>query len=150
VKKDSVLTGHLPITEELATEPIETIEPAIRDEERSITDIFLNDTFITIHDKTYIEQLMAWKQYRLDSGSRDSIAMVLQPLKPKSKTNQLFVEFWQSPVGYKGYLFTGKKLIVYGVEYPFDIYIYKENNEIHAMLPNGTIDLVPQPNFQPF
>lgn len=150
VKIDSIQKKTFILTQEPTVEPIETIEPALRDEERSNTDHFLNDTFITIHEKTYIDQLLLWKQYRTDSAAGDSIAAVAQPAKPKGKTNQLFVEFWQSPVGYKGYLFTGKKLILYGVETPFNVYIYKENNEIRALLPTGTIDLIAKPNFQPF
>lgn len=150
VKKDSIQKEILTIAQEPTIEPIETIEPALRDDERSITDHFLNDTFITIHEKSYIEQLLAWKQYRIDSAAGDSVAVVPQPARPKGKTSQLFVEFWQSPVGYKGYLFTGKKLILYGVETPSDIYIYKDNNEIHALLPKSSINLVAQPNFQPF
>jgi hypothetical protein len=148
--KDSLSIQPILMTPEPETEKIETIEPALRDDERSMTDIFLNDTFISIYDKSFIEQLLAWKQYRTDSAEGDSVAVVAQPLKPKGKNPQLFVEFWQSPVGYKGYLFTGKKLILYGVEIPSDIYLYKENNEIHAMLPSGTLDLVIKPNFQPF
>lgn len=158
-KSDSVKTTHtkdslsvqpnlIPLEPEI--EKIETIEPALRDDERSMTDLFLNDTFITIYDKTYIDQLLAWKQYRLDSADGDSSAVITPPLKPKGKNSQLFVEFWQSPVGYKGYLFTGKKLILYGVEMPYDIYLYKENTEIHAILPSGTLNLVNKPNFQPF
>lgn len=149
-KKDSIQTKLVFPETAIETEPIETIEPAIRDDERSMTDLFLNDTFITIFDKSYIDQLLIWKQYRTDSAEGDSIAMVLQPVKPKGKNAQLFVEFWQSPVGYKGYLFTGKKLIVYGVESPSEIYLYKENSEIHALLPAGNIQLVPKTNFQPF
>lgn len=148
--KDSLSIQPILITPEPEIEKIETIEPSLRDDERSMTDIFLNDTFISIYDKPFIEQLLAWKQYRTDSAAGDSVAVVAQPLKPKGKNPQLFVEFWQSPVGYTGYLFTGKKLILYGVEIPSDIYLYKENNEIHAMLPSGTLDLVIKPNFQPF
>ena len=150
VKKDSLPTKTVILEEEPATEAIETIEPALKDEERSFTDIFLTDTFITIHEKAYIDQLLVWKQYRVDSASNDSIAIVLPPVKPKGKTTQLFVEFWQSPVGYKGYLFTGKKLIVYGIESPFDIYIFKENNETRAKLPSGNLNLIPKSNFQAF
>ncbi|MES2780581.1 MAG: hypothetical protein V4651_11845 [Bacteroidota bacterium] len=150
VKIDSIQKKTQIIVQGPKVEPIETIEPALRDEERSNTDHFLNDTFITIHEKPYIDQLLAWKQYRADSAAGDSVAVIAQPTKPKGKNNQLFVEFWQSPVGYKGYLFTGKKLILYGVETPSYIYIYKENNEIHALLPKVTINLVAQPNFQPF
>ncbi|MES2559721.1 MAG: hypothetical protein V4590_08280 [Bacteroidota bacterium] len=150
LKKDSTLKPVL-TTPAPETEPIETIEPAIKDEERSITDIFLNDTFITIYDKSYIDQLLGWKQYCTDSVSGDtSLTVVQQPIKPKGKNSPLFVEFWQSPVGYKGYLFTGKKLIVYGVEAPFDIYIYRDNNETNALINSSSIPLIPKSNFQPF
>lgn len=49
-------------------------------------------------------------------------------LNVKSGNKPLFVEFWYSIVGFKGYYFNGKKLVVYGIDKPFNAFILKQNN----------------------
>jgi hypothetical protein len=71
-----------------------------------IGDRFLADTFITIH-------LVS------DTITADTMHSELQTL---------FVEFWESPVHYRGYQFSGKKLILYGVDDAHSISVYFMND----------------------
>jgi hypothetical protein len=65
-----------------------------------------------------------------DSILNDSIVTKLafhSLVKQNSSIKPIFVEFWQSLVGFSGYQFTGKKLIIYGVSKPFEVFILKQN-----------------------
>jgi hypothetical protein len=55
--------------------------------------------------------------------------LTLQSLSKLNQINKpLFVEFWFSVIGFNGYQFNGKKLILYGINKPFDVFILKRNN----------------------
>lgn len=143
-KKDTVQTKPA------KDEPIIVLEPSPLDDERSATDVFLTDSFIYIYDKAYIAQLIDAKANGTDSLLQDSMGEIAPQVRGREHNNQLFVEFWQSPVKYKGYRFSGKKLIVYGIELPYDIYVYRDNNTVYLIHPFGETELTEQANFQPF
>jgi len=94
-------------------------------------DIFLNDSLMLV-----IELEKFKEKYRLIKSSTDSILddsivtkLAFQSLvKQNGNMKPLFVEFWQSLIGFSGYQFTGKKLIIYGIQKPFDIFILKQNS----------------------
>jgi len=94
-------------------------------------DIFLNDSLILV-----IKLEKFKEKYRLIKSSTDSILddsivtkLAFQSLvKQNGNMKPLFVEFWQSLIGFSGYQFTGKKLIIYGIQKPFDIFILKQNS----------------------
>ncbi|MCF8429288.1 MAG: hypothetical protein K9G64_04075 [Bacteroidia bacterium] len=96
----------------------------------NIKDIFLNDSLMSV-----IELEKFKEKYKLIKTSTDSILedslvtkLTLQSLSKQSNNiKPLFVEFWQSLVGFSGYQFTGKKLIIYGIQKPFDVFILKQN-----------------------
>jgi hypothetical protein len=137
-----------------ADDSIVVLEPSTRDDERTANDVFLTDTFISVYEQAYIRSLIASRKkaadhhHPADHHDQDSVA-THKPAKPE-KHGQLFVEFWQSPVKYRGYLFNGKKLIIYGVRSPFEIYIYKHDDTFEMLYASEEIPLIPQPNFQAF
>lgn len=99
--------------------------------ESNIKDIFLNDSLISVIDLEKFKE-----KYKLIISSTDSILtdsvvtkLTFQSLvKQNNGIKPLFVEFWQSLIGFTGYQFTGKKLIIYGIQKPFDVIILKQNN----------------------
>ncbi len=96
----------------------------------NIKDIFLIDSLMSV-----IELEKFKEKYNLIKTSTDSILddsivtkLAFQSLvKQNGNIKPLFVEFWQSLVGFSGYQFTGKKLIIYGIQKPFDVFILKQN-----------------------
>jgi hypothetical protein len=102
-----------------------------RNEFSNNKDIFLNDSLMSV-----IELEKFKEKYRLIKSSTDSILddsivtkLAFQSLvKQNGNIKPLFVEFWQSLVGFSGYQFSGKKLILYGIQKPFDIFVLKQNN----------------------
>jgi hypothetical protein len=101
-----------------------------RNEFSNNKDIFLNDSLMSV-----IELEKFKEKYRLIKSSTDSILddsivtkLAFQSLvKQNGNMKPLFVEFWQSLVGFSGYQFSGKKLIIYGIQKPFDVFILKQN-----------------------
>ena len=93
-------------------------------------DIFLNDSLMLV-----IELEKFKEKYRLIKSSTDSILddsivtkLAFQSLvKQNGNMKPIFVEFWQSLIGFSGYQFTGKKLIIYGIQKPYDVFILKQN-----------------------
>lgn len=93
-------------------------------------DIFLNDSLMSV-----IELEKFKEKYRLIKSSTDSILddsivtkLAFQSLvKQNGNMKPIFVEFWQSLIGFSGYQFTGKKLIIYGIQKPYDVFILKQN-----------------------
>lgn len=106
------------------------------DEMSMATDELLHDTFLVAIDKNYFE--MRYRLYRteidttLSDSSISGLIMRNASKYPEKSARQqtVFVEFWQSPIHYKGYRFNGKKLLVYGLKYPFPIVLLKEDEHL--------------------
>lgn len=99
--------------------------------ESNVKDVFLDDSLMTVVDLEKFKEKFKIITNSTDSAFSDSLVtrLTLQALIKQNNTNKpLFVEFWQSLVGFNGYQFTGKKLVLYGIRKPFDIFILKQNN----------------------
>ncbi|MFA9212829.1 MAG: hypothetical protein ACEQSR_03175 [Candidatus Methylacidiphilales bacterium] len=99
--------------------------------ESNVKDIFLTDSLMVVIDLEKFKEKFKVITNSTDSALSDSLTtrLSLQSLTKQNNANKpLFVEFWQSLVGFNGYQFTGKKLVLYGVWKPYDIFILKQNN----------------------
>jgi len=98
----------------------------------NIKDVFLNDSLMTVIELEKFKEKYKTIFHSTDSILNDSIVtkLAFQSLAKLNNNNNkpIFVEFWQSLVGFNGYQFTGKKLIIYGIAKPFDVFILKQNN----------------------
>lgn len=98
--------------------------------ESNVKDIFLTDSLMVVIDLEKFKEKFKVITNSTDSTLTDSVTtrLSLQSLtKQNNNIKPLFVEFWQSTIGFNGYQFTGKKLVLYGVRKPFDIFILKQN-----------------------
>lgn len=99
--------------------------------ESNVKDVFLDDSLMAVVDLEKFKEKFKIITNSTDSVFSDSLVtrLTLQSLIKQNNANKpLFVEFWQSLVGFSGYQFTGKKLVLYGIRKPFDIFILKQNN----------------------
>lgn len=78
------------------------------------------------------ERLIAYKSVALiqlstqtDKDSTIKVALGIDNLKQTSVS----VEFWESPLNYSGYKFSGKKLILYGLSPQLAYKVYKRNDD---------------------
>jgi len=132
--KDSLPENQNKIDSSLIEEKIiDQFQQLMREKniESNVKDIFLTDSLMVVIDLEKFKEKFKVITNSTDSALSDSLTtrLSLQSLTKQNNTNKpLFVEFWQSLVGFNGYQFTGKKLVIYGVWKPYDIFILKQNN----------------------
>ncbi len=94
-------------------------------------DVFLNDSLIWVYELEKFKDKYNSINRSTDSTLTDSMVtkLTLQSLSKLNQINKpLFVEFWFSIIGFNGYQFNGKKLIIYGINKPFEVFILKRNS----------------------
>jgi hypothetical protein len=99
--------------------------------DENVKDVFLNDSLIWVYELEKFKDKYNSINHFTDSTLTDSMVtkLTLQSLSKLNQINKpLFVEFWFSIIGFNGYQFNGKKLILYGINKPFDVFILKRNN----------------------
>jgi hypothetical protein len=99
--------------------------------DENVKDVFLNDSLIWVYELEKFKDKYNSINHSTDSTLTDSMVtkLTLQSLSKLNQINKpLFVEFWFSVIGFNGYQFNGKKLILYGINKPFDVFILKRNN----------------------
>ncbi|MBC7384350.1 MAG: hypothetical protein H7296_15395 [Bacteroidia bacterium] len=84
------------------------------------SDYFLMDSLMWVFDgivtKERIVALNMQTDSILDDSSLQMLAFKSLYGKPKASQKQLFVEYWKSPIHFRGYRFSGKKLLLFGFE----------------------------------
>lgn len=72
------------------------------------------------------------------TSTKDSLLQKVSGIKDDKNSNQQFfnIEFWQSPLNYKGYKMSRYKIILYGIESVEGLKIFKVDDLIY--LKNGT------------
>jgi hypothetical protein len=130
-------------------EAIDTLVPSTDRNERLLSDQFIADTFINIWEKSFFDQWIIQNEL-LASSTSDSIEPKIMSVNPKENTSKLLVEYWKSPVSYRGYLFVENKLVIYGIPFSTILYVYKDRNIYVMVLPTGSFQLTEQTNFIPF
>lgn len=118
-------------------------------------DIMELDSFVTAFDKSYFDQRYRSIKSETDSIIVDSMLDILTAKSVRrnlqqSKPKIIYAEFWRSPVNFKGYKFNGKKLIIYGINYPFEIYLLRDNDEFILRMPHNEFMLTNDNNFHKF
>jgi hypothetical protein len=65
------------------------------------------------------------------SNPNDSLMESLAGIKQTKNSTSFSVEFWQSPINYKGYKATKNKIVLYGLPVGTDLKVYELNDEIY-------------------
>lgn len=79
-----------------------------------------------------------------ESPSSDSLAGSLAGIRPVG--SKMSIEFWESPVNYKGYRLGRDKMIVFGVM-PDEVKIVKYNGELYLVTINNIFEVSPCTDF---
>ena len=118
-------------------------------------DVMDLDSFFTTYEKSFFE--MRYKSIRSETDSIivDSIVDILAAKSAgrniqQSKPMTIYVEFWRSPINFKGYKFNGKKLIIYGMPAPYEIYLLREGDEFILRTTHSEFALTRDNNFHKF
>jgi hypothetical protein len=98
----------------------------------------------------FSEMLMIINLDTIKTNTGDSLAKLAANIKEPAINQFYQVEYWKSPLNYRGYKFSKNKLVVYGIEYidKGSIYRWKENFYFKA---NGRVyALEKTPEFRPY
>jgi hypothetical protein len=116
-------------------------------------DYFVTDSLFKVLEGSQIIESRNAMRIKTDSLLDDSTINVLV-MKGFFKnasliSRQLLVEFWGSPIHFRGYLFNGKKLVIYGFDPNSPVYLsyMSENNTYHIYIGNKEFHLFPDSQF---
>lgn len=108
----------------------------------------INDEIIVAKD-----ELLYVRNIKIE-GTKIKASMNLDSLLVNDKTsknnNLLRVEFWRSPINYRGYLLTDNKLVLYGIYIFEDVSLEIRNNKLYMLYQNNYFLLEKNDDFQPF
>jgi hypothetical protein len=113
------------------------------------------DSFMIAYEKTFFELRLKTIKNETDSMIVDSMIQQLA-IKSVSRNAQLskpltvYVEFWNSPLNFRGYKFNGKKLVVYGINTPYEIYLLHDSDEFTLRTNTSELELISDNNFHKF
>jgi hypothetical protein len=113
------------------------------------------DSFMIAYEKSYFESRLKAIKDETDSIIVDSMMQQLA-IKSSGRNSQLskpltvYVEFWHSPVNFRGYRFNGKKLVIYGIFAPYDVYLLHEDDDFTLRSGKYDFELISDNNFHKF
>lgn len=79
-----------------------------------------------------------------ESEPKDSLTGALAGIKPAG--SKMFIEFWESPVNYKGYRLGRDKMIVFGI-IPDEVKMVKYNGNLYLVTINNIFEVNPCTDF---
>ncbi len=115
------------------------------------SDLLIGDSLAWVFNKHMLDEKLTELIIHTDSILDDSTIQVLaiksMLRNPASVQKQLFIEFWESPIHFRGYRFSGKKLSLFGFEpieslfFTFDdssntFHLFLMNKEYHLFADN--------------
>ncbi|MEX1188067.1 MAG: hypothetical protein WED33_02345 [Bacteroidia bacterium] len=121
-------------TEELVTEEIPEVKEEI---------VVMRDEFIG-----YLELPLLTIGDPLNTQQRDSLINELQGSPEKKKNFR--IEFWKSPVNYRGYRLIGNKIMLFGMPNEKKISLYKYKGRLYLKNGVNTYKIVENEDFESF
>ena len=98
-------------------------------------DYFVMDSLFKVLESKLVSERLAKLKVQTDSLISDTTLeeLVRQSFfkQPNQIPRQLLVEFWDSPLHFRGYVFDGKKLLVYDIK-PNDAFYLSYSEEINS------------------
>jgi hypothetical protein len=130
-------------------------EETNREEAGIASDVMELDSFVVAYEKNYYELRFKTIKDETDSMIVDSMMQILAAKSAGrnaqlSKPMMVYVEFWKSPVNYKGYKFNGKKLVIYGISSPYEIYLLRDDDDFIFRTTKNEFVLIKDNNFHKF
>jgi hypothetical protein len=115
------------------------IEPYLERDRMGVKgDYFVSDSLFYVFEKADIQKKMNELKTQSPNEVADSI-LALMIVKASFKTlgipkRQLLVEFWDSPLHFRGYLFNGKKLVLYDLGFADElVLVFDEQAKVYHL-----------------
>jgi len=135
------------VTEESAATDTLTNTP-----EKSSPDVVVKkDQLLISANIPVIEKGAPEKQDKSDASSQNLSSSATEKLNPeaglaeeqKTQPDNIETEFWVSPVNYQGYKMVKNKLVLYGIEEPDAVRLFRLNNVLYMRYGNDVYKLTP-------
>lgn len=116
-------------------------------------DYFVTDSLFRVLESKLVSERLAKLKVQTDSLLSDTTLeeLVRQSFfkQPSQIPRQLLVEYWDSPLHFRGYVFDGKKLLVYDIKSGEQFYLsYSEEiNSYYLIVQNSAYFLFPDNHF---
>ena len=116
-------------------------------------DFFVTDSLFRVLESKLVSERLAKLMVQTDSLLSDTTLeeLVRQSFfkQPSQIPRQLLVEYWDSPLHFRGYVFDGKKLLVYDIKPQESFYLsYSEDiNSYYLIVQNRAYFLFPDKQF---
>lgn len=118
----------------------------------SVTDVNAKNDNNILENKTIIKadrflakRVISIVGYNKNKTSADSLISTLIDVKPTTN-GKITLEFWESPIHFKGYRLGKDKMIVFGIT-PDDVNIIKHKNELYLVTINNVYLVKPCSDF---
>lgn len=152
---DSTLIDSLPI------ESSDTVEVFAENLEDSVDEVIVafEDSFaaaeIVVREDELIMQLIhpiiSVGDSTTNTYSRiDSLLAEASGVDLNEEVKELDCEFWASPINYKGYKFGKKKLLLYGINRPDSVWLYRVEDQIYLQTVEQVYELEYTDEFKSF
>ena len=116
-------------------------------------DYFVADSLFRVLESKLVSERLAKLKVQTDSLLSDTTLeeLVRQSFfkQPSQIPRQLLVEYWDSPLHFRGYVFDGKKLLVYDIKAAEQFYLSfsEEINSYYLIVQNRAYFLFPDNHF---
>lgn len=80
----------------------------------------------------------------------DSLIEQTSGVRMEDRVEEISLEFWQSPINYKGYKLGKKKLLLYGIDKPDSTWIYNVNEQLYLKTTKTIYQLDYTDNFKSY
>lgn len=85
-----------------------------------------------------------------NSTKKDSLISEISGMTKEEEKTDFYLEFWESPINYKGYKMANKKIILFGVEDSENVHLFQMDKKIYLKINEAVYHLEETYNFEPF
>ncbi len=104
----------------------------IRDEDIVVRkDVLLSIKSMNVTDKSFNDNLKDADDKSLSKDLTDKLNPEAKLPEPETKAKSYQIEFWKSPINFKGYKMSKNKIVLFGIDEPDNIKLYSIDNTVY-------------------
>ncbi len=147
VKKDASFSSIINDSSSMANQNNEYLSDTSNNE----TNSNLSDDIVIAKDELLFTRVVKIEGMNGGNSKKDAVldSLLINDKTKKLPTNFVKVEFWRSPINYKGYKFSNNKLILFGIYRYEDVTLESRNNKIYLNYANTFYLIEKADDFQP-
>ena len=112
--------------------------------------VIKKDELVTVLEVPVLNKSAEKSKESLAKETAEKLNPAAQLPEPDSHPVALQVEFWQSPVNYKGFKLAKNKLVLFGIDRPDAVKLYSLNDQLYMQYDKMITKLSPAEDYQSF